>query len=104
MKDWQRLARDLPKHAPLKSWARRGSINRITLQKMLVGDRQYANGPAARRMLGLLESLERGEWRWIITGPPHRDRSYRWEGYAPFEHRPGFQVSLTHSTPTLRLT
>lgn len=68
---------------------------------MLIGDSAYIHGEAFRRLVSLLDSLERNEWRWIVVGPRNKSESYHWEGYAPHEHRPGFKVDFTTTTISL---
>lgn len=103
MNDWRRLAKSLPRHAPLAVWARRAGLHRITVQKIVAGNREVANGPGASRLLSLLDSLERGEWRFL-DAPRNCAKSWKWEGHAPFEHRPGFRVQIGSTNPSLTLT
>lgn len=99
-----RLTRKLREHAPVAAWAKRLGINRVTLQKILAGHPEVKSGIAAKRLVLLIESLQRGEWRWICQGDPHLTASYRWEGEAPFEKdsRPALAISLAQGGPQLQ--
>lgn len=92
-----RITRRLREHAPITAWARRLGVNRVTLQNILAGKSEVKNGMAAKRLVLLVESLHRGEWRWVIVGDHHLSRNYRWEGMAPYEKdaRPLLAVALS---------
>lgn len=91
------MTRTLRRYAPVAAWAKRVGVNRVTLQKILKGQPEVKNGYAAKRLTLLLESLQRGEWKWICTGDPALTMSYRWEGEAEFEKdkRPKLCIDLS---------
>lgn len=92
-----RLTRRLREHAPVTAWARRLGVNRVTLQNILAGKSEVKNGMAAKRLVLLVESLHRGEWKWVVMGDPRLSRNYQWQGQAPFEKdaRPLLAISLS---------
>ena len=97
------MTRTLRRYAPVSAWAKRVGVNRVTLQKILKGQPEVRNGYAAKRLQLLLESLQRGEWKWVCVGDPALTRSYTWQGEAEFEKdsRPRLHIDLSQGGAAL---
>lgn len=87
--------------APLKVWARRMKVHRVTLSRLVAGE--YRRCPEAlKRLTDLLKSYDSGEWKFIEPENPRRADDWKWEGRAGFEPAPlriqhgvnGFTIKL----------
>jgi hypothetical protein len=65
---------------PHTAWARRLKISKNSLCLLVQGDARMQKGPAMQRLVILLDALDKGEWKWVRTGPRHLDKSWTWEG------------------------
>lgn len=88
--------------APVKVWARRLGVHRVTVSRALSLDPQLLR--LRQRLVSTFQSLQRGEWRFIP--PPdvpgnHRGRrnadGWTWEGETPDEREQrlakGFRIA-----------
>lgn len=85
------VVRVVRRSAPVTAWARRMGVNRITVQRLVTGQPEYARY-AWEKLVRLVQSLEAGEWRWI--GRSGTDGKWMWEGSASFE-RQAYQLVRT---------
>jgi len=93
------LSRKLKDSAPLLAWAKRSGYTRFTVQAIVAMQQQYTgkNGnpsPSFKHMCALVESLESGEWHWVIQGPRHKSASWSWSGKASFEKVEGHVMQV----------
>ena len=101
---WQ-IRRLIIAAAPVKVWARRLGVHRVTMSRCLSMEPQLFR--MRQRLIEVFESMERGEWRFIppdhYDGKSNKGRKdttgWSWTGETPSERE-----RRRNTSPSVRLT